>query len=90
MKVFITGASGYIGGSVAKYLVDAGHEVTGLIRDPAKRDALQALGIRPVLGTLDDAYILTREAQAARVAVQGGDLSRLEIVDRVRATGEDA
>ena len=31
-----------------------------------------------------------REAQAARVAVQGGDLSRLEIVDLLRATGEDA
>ncbi|MFG5864154.1 NAD-dependent epimerase/dehydratase family protein [Metapseudomonas sp. CR1201] len=69
MKIFITGASGYIGSSVAKYLVDANHEVTGLIRDPSKRDALQALGITPILGTLDDAYILTRQAEAADAVV---------------------
>jgi len=73
MKIFITGASGYIGGSVAKYLADAGHEVTGLIRDPAKRDALQALGITPVLGTLDDSYILTQQAQAADAVVHTAD-----------------
>ncbi|MCX2886937.1 MULTISPECIES: NAD-dependent epimerase/dehydratase family protein [Pseudomonas] len=73
MKIFITGASGYIGGSVAKYLVDAGHEVTGLIRDPAKREALQALGITPVLGTLDDTYILTQQAQAADAVVHTAD-----------------
>lgn len=81
MKIFITGASGYIGGSVAKYLADAGHEVTGLIRDPAKRDALQALGIRPVLGTLDDAYILTREAQAADAVVHTADSDHLASVE---------
>ena len=34
--------------AVAKVIADAGHEVTGLIRDPAKRDALQALGRSPV------------------------------------------
>lgn len=73
MKIFITGASGYIGGSVAKYLADAGHEVTGLIRDPAKREALQALGITPVLGTLDDTYILTQQAQAADAVVHTAD-----------------
>ena len=31
MKVFCTGASGYIGGSVAAHLVAAGHQVTGLV-----------------------------------------------------------
>ena len=36
MKLFITGATGYIGGSIANRLVAAGHTVRGLVRDPAK------------------------------------------------------
>lgn len=43
MKVFITGASGYIGGSVAKGLLDAGHTVFGLVRNPDKVEALRIL-----------------------------------------------
>ena len=42
MKVFCTGASGYIGGSVAAHLVAAGHQVTGLVRSPEKADAVRA------------------------------------------------
>ena len=34
MRVFITGATGYIGGSVASALIAAGHEVSGLVRNP--------------------------------------------------------
>ena len=58
MKVFITGASGYIGGSVAKTLIDAGHCVYGLVRNQTKVAALQQLGIKPVVGTLDDPSLL--------------------------------
>ncbi|WP_143532702.1 NAD-dependent epimerase/dehydratase family protein [Saccharothrix sp. ALI-22-I] len=36
MHVFVTGASGYIGGAVATRLLRAGHTVTGLTRDVAK------------------------------------------------------
>ena len=39
MKIFCTGASGYIGGSVAAHLVTAGHQVTGLVRSQDKADA---------------------------------------------------
>lgn len=63
MNVFITGASGYIGGSVAKALVTTGHKVSGLVRSDARADAVRAHGIEPVIGTLDDVAIL--EAQAA-------------------------
>lgn len=41
MKVFITGATGYIGGSVAKVLLEAGHMVYGLVRSPDKLEALR-------------------------------------------------
>ena len=60
MKIFCTGASGYIGGSVAAHLVAAGHQVTGLVRSAEKAEAVRALGIEPVMGTLDDAEILRR------------------------------
>ena len=42
MKIFCTGASGYIGGSVAAHLIAAGHQVTGLVRSPEKAEAVRA------------------------------------------------
>ncbi|MBO9708771.1 MAG: NAD-dependent epimerase/dehydratase family protein [Caulobacter sp.] len=69
MKVFVTGASGYIGGSVAVRLVQAGHAVRGLIRDPSRADELRAFGIEPVVGTLADHDVLAREAQAADAVI---------------------
>src|SRR6476661_6386897 len=69
MKIFCTGASGYIGGSVATHLIAAGHQVTGLVRSPEKAEAVRARGIEPVLGTLDDGEILAQAARAADVVV---------------------
>ncbi len=65
MKIFCTGASGYIGGSVAAALKKAGHEVRGLVRSAESAEKVRAHGITPVIGTLDDAAILAKEAQAA-------------------------
>jgi nucleoside-diphosphate-sugar epimerase len=69
MVVFLTGVTGFIGGSVAAGLVAAGHQVRGLVRDPAQADAVRAAGVVPVLGTLDDAALLTAEARAADAVV---------------------
>jgi len=69
MKVFCTGASGYIGGSVAAHLTASGHRVTGLVRSPEKADLVRAHGIEPVMGTLDDAVVLSQAAKAADVVV---------------------
>jgi len=69
MKIFCTGASGYIGGSVAAHLIAAGHQVTGLVRSQDKADAVRERGIEPVLGTLDDAAVLSQAAKAADVVV---------------------
>jgi nucleoside-diphosphate-sugar epimerase len=69
MKIFCTGASGYIGGSVAAHLIAAGHQVTGLVRSAEKADAVRARGIQPVLGTLDDADILAQAARAADLVI---------------------
>jgi nucleoside-diphosphate-sugar epimerase len=69
MKVFCTGASGYIGGSVAAYLAAAGYRVTGLVRSPEKADAVRARGIQPLLGTLDDGQCLAQAAEAADIVI---------------------
>ncbi|NSC19782.1 NAD-dependent epimerase/dehydratase family protein [Streptomyces albus subsp. chlorinus] len=73
MRIFVTGASGYIGGSVALQLVRAGHEVTGLVRSKEKAAALERLGITPVVGTLDDAEALVASARAADGVVNAAD-----------------
>jgi nucleoside-diphosphate-sugar epimerase len=65
MKIFLTGASGYIGGTVALRLVAAGHQVRGLCRSRDKAEPLRSLDIEPVLGNLDDNELLAREAEAA-------------------------
>lgn len=52
MKAFIIGATGYIGGAVARAFLAAGDEVTGLARSAAKADDLSAQGITPVMGDL--------------------------------------
>jgi nucleoside-diphosphate-sugar epimerase len=65
MKVFLTGASGFIGGAVATAFLGEGHQVRGLVRDRAKADAVAAHGIEPIIGSLDDTELLASEAQRA-------------------------
>jgi len=69
MRIFLTGANGYIGGSAAAALVAAGHSVRGLVRDGAKAAAVSAHGIEPVIGSLDDAALLQAEARAADAVI---------------------
>lgn len=52
MKVFVTGATGYIGGSVATRLLEAGHEVIGLARSEEADLALKKRGIEPLRGDI--------------------------------------
>jgi nucleoside-diphosphate-sugar epimerase len=69
MRIFLTGANGFIGGAVAAALIAAGHTVRGLVRNQAKADAVAAHGVEAVLGTLDDAALLAAEARAADAVV---------------------
>jgi nucleoside-diphosphate-sugar epimerase len=69
MRIFCTGTSGYIGGSVAATLVAAGHSVSGLVRSTKSAEQVRSIGIEPIHGALDDLDCLKAAAKAADVIV---------------------
>lgn len=54
MKYFVTGATGFVGGVLAKKLREAGHEVHALVRSPEKAGELQALRVKLFKGDVTD------------------------------------
>jgi nucleoside-diphosphate-sugar epimerase len=69
VKIFITGATGYIGGSVAAKLIENGHSIVGLVRAPDKAAQLKARGITPLIGTLADFPIIVQAAREADAVI---------------------
>lgn len=72
MRVFVTGASGWIGSATVPHLLAAGHEVAGLARSERSADALRAAGVEPVTGGLADLDLLDREARASDAVLHLG------------------
>ena len=52
MRIFLTGATGYIGSAIVDALLRANHQITALVRTPQAADALASRGVAPVLGDL--------------------------------------
>lgn len=66
MKYFITGATGFIGGALARELAKRGHEVAALVRTPAKAQDLTALGVNVYQGDIT-------ERESLRLPMKGVD-----------------
>src|SRR4051812_28063545 len=80
-RIFITGATGFIGGSVAQRLAAPGADVGGLARSPDRAALLANLGVRPVIGKLSDATLLAQEAGAADAVINAADADDPHAVD---------
>jgi nucleoside-diphosphate-sugar epimerase len=92
MDIFLTGASGYIGGTVAVKLISAGHTVKGLARNEDRAALLRERGIEPVVGTLDDFDVLAAAARATdatiNAAVADNPFAARVLVDALRGSGK--
>lgn len=65
MKVFVTGASGFIGTAVVRELIGAGHTVVGLARSESSAEAIHNAGAEVLTGSLEDLDILKQGASQA-------------------------
>jgi nucleoside-diphosphate-sugar epimerase len=87
MRVFVTGATGFIGSAVVDELIGAGHSVTALARSEEAGKKLSAKGVQPHPGSLDDSESLRSAAGAAdgviHLAYMHG-LSQIPFAERLR------
>lgn len=80
MRVFLTGANGWVGSAIVRELLRGGHSVVGLVRSPTKGEALARAGGTPLVGSLGDREILRAAANDADAIIHtafGLDFSKM-------------
>lgn len=69
MRIFLTGATGFVGSRIIPELLAAGHEVVGLTRSQSGRRQLEAVGARPHFGAIEDLKSLQEGAALADAVI---------------------
>lgn len=85
MRIFLTGATGYVGSAVAAELIRGRHDVTALVRSPTSAARVVSYGITPHHGDLRDPSTFRDAALAADAIVHAGVESGGERMDVDRA-----
>lgn len=87
LKVFLTGATGYIGGSVLSSLLSnpGKYAVTALVRSQQAADKLKTLNVIPLVSSLDDSQLLTKAAEEADIVINTADADHLGAVKAIVA-----
>ncbi len=83
MKIFMTGATGYIGGSVAERLLREGHTISGLVRSESSAEELRKRGMRAVLGSLDSSDVIARAVREADAVVDTAEANHGGVVEAI-------
>ncbi len=65
MRYFVTGATGFIGGNLVRELIRRGHQVSAVVRTPAKADDLKALGVEIYQGDITERASLVEPMRGA-------------------------
>ena len=79
MKVFLTGATGFIGSAIMRNLISAGHQVTGLVQNKENKEKVKAAGGTPIVGDLLVPGPWKEAVQDHDVVISASPLSRLPI-----------
>lgn len=87
MRIYLTGGTGYIGGALARCLVEAGHEVRALVRATSNAQSLQDLGVATFVGDIQDRYSLREGMSGADWVIHAAaDLDLTGPAERMRQT----
>ena len=84
MRIFLTGATGYIGSAVTDALLRSGHEVSALVRDPEKAEQISGRGVTSIVGELSrpTSYAAAAESADAIIHAALESSPRKQKVDR--------